>query len=141
MRWAHDHPKLYLTSLSTGCAVVATAFLVVIALLLPPFDSSSSLVSPSRVHAPFLAWDATYFFSISQEGYRHEQELAFGPALPFLVRHGGSAIAWLRRSSTVSMGDRIVGGWIMSLLARVGSTLALYQSALLLLPLRYWPGL
>lgn len=42
-----------------------------------------------EVLAPFARWDAVYFVSIAKDGYQFEQQHAFFPLLPLLLRLGG----------------------------------------------------
>jgi len=80
--------------------VVGTTFLADISIPFyhPPrwpfgYDSSSSIFVPDgqtileRVIAAFLRWDTVYFSALAERGeYVWEQEWAFGPGWPVLVR-------------------------------------------------------
>lgn len=80
--------------------VVGTTFLADISIPFyhPPrwpfgYDSSSSIFVPDgqtileRVIAAFLRWDTVYFTTLAERGeYVWEQEWAFGPGWPVLVR-------------------------------------------------------
>ncbi|TPX71165.1 hypothetical protein SpCBS45565_g01353 [Spizellomyces sp. 'palustris'] len=39
-----------------------------------------------KLLAPFVRWDAVYFLKIAEAGYTYEQEFAFFPGLPLLMR-------------------------------------------------------
>lgn len=81
--------------------VLGTSFLPEIAVPFyhPPlwpfgYDSSSSLFLPvdgsrvGRVVAGLFRWDAVYFVGLAERGeYAWEQEWAFGPGWPMLIRH------------------------------------------------------
>lgn len=56
-------------------------------------ESSSSLIQNifNRVFRVFLRWDSFYFLHIAEEGYVFEQEHAFFPFYPLLVRTLGSS--------------------------------------------------
>ncbi|CAG8489473.1 13198_t:CDS:2 [Ambispora gerdemannii] len=62
------------------------------AYLLDDYDSSVSTLltaknsSSSTVLQAFLRWDAFYFLHLAEEGYVYEQEHAFFPLFPILVR-------------------------------------------------------
>jgi len=58
----------------------------------PAFDTSADLIleEKERWLQGFLRWDALYFERIAKHGYRSEQEYAFMPALPFVMRNFGT---------------------------------------------------
>ena len=87
------HPYISLTTLSTTARLAVT--LALDKLPLEPFDTSGP------------TWDTAYFWSIARDGYRHEQEAAFMPALPMLLNET-TAPLW---------------GWAAS----VGAVLCLYR--------------
>lgn len=39
-----------------------------------------------NILTPFTRWDSIYFLSISERGYIYEQEYAFFPGLPMMMR-------------------------------------------------------
>lgn len=59
------------------------------------YDSSATLVlsNPNsylgRILSGFTAWDGVHFLSIAKNGYIFEQQFAFLPLFPILVRFGG----------------------------------------------------
>lgn len=111
-----------------GAAAVAVraatvALLVGAGWLLPHFDSAASVVVPARV-APLLRWDSHYFTHNARFGYQHEHELAFGPALPFLLRLGARALP-----TRDELADVLVAGIVLAALAGVAATLVLYSYA------------
>jgi hypothetical protein len=86
--------------------VLGTSFLPEIAVPLyhPPkwpfgYDSSSSIFLPvdssrvGRVVAGLFRWDTVYFVGLAERGeYVWEQEWAFGPGWPTLIRHAAPCI-------------------------------------------------
>ena len=63
------------------------------------YDSSSTLFLPDgttklgRIAAALLRWDSVYFISLADRGeYLWEQEWAFGPGWPMLIRHTAPCI-------------------------------------------------
>ena len=70
-------------------------FLIVRYLNIKPFDSSHLILTESD-HAG-LRWDAIHYASIAMEGYRYEQQLAFMPLWPLILRISGEFGPGLRR--------------------------------------------
>src|SRR5271169_6959163 len=77
------------------------------------YDSSSSIFLPvdssrvGRVVAGLFRWDTVYFVGLAERGeYVWEQEWAFGPGWPMLIRHAVSCIShfllflWLMMSAS-----------------------------------------
>ena len=40
-----------------------------------------------RALRPLVRWDAIYYLDITEHGYRYEQQFAFFPGLPYLIRY------------------------------------------------------
>lgn len=63
-------------------------------LLIPSYDTSSSIREPSLAADQFLAralsafanWDSVFYLGIAERGYEFEQEHAFFPLLPAAIR-------------------------------------------------------
>lgn len=68
--------------------ILTTSTLLFVPQTLPAFDKSADDLLPSsdRWIQGFLRWDALYFTQIAQNGYTREQEFAFMPGLPYLMR-------------------------------------------------------
>lgn len=119
---------------AVGAAAVAvraaTVALLALAGHLPHFDAAASVVAPAVV-APLLRWDTHYFAHNALHDYQHEHELAFGPALPFLLRRGASLLPW---RSPDQLQDVLVAGTILAAVAGVAATLVLYKCVRASLP-------
>jgi hypothetical protein len=63
--------------------------------LFPTGTSSTSDRLPKALE-PFVKWDNLYFTQIAIRGYQHEQELAFMPVWPLVMRWSGIAVQKLR---------------------------------------------
>ncbi|KAJ2881385.1 ER membrane glycoprotein subunit of the GPI transamidase complex-like protein, partial [Coemansia aciculifera] len=81
-------------------------------LILP--DASSALEGALRVLAHvFIRWDAFYFLHIADAGYVHEQEHAFFPLLPLLMRVVSSTVLaplapWVDRRIVLALAGLVV---------------------------------
>lgn len=97
------------------------------------FDTSTSVLladtgSPSsnglaRILDPFVRWDNIYFAQIAVRGYRHEQELAFMPVWPLVMRWSGKLVLKVKlllggmqdsSPSVLSVTDVILGSTILT---------------------------
>lgn len=90
---SHEPTSPWLDTLRVlGLAVLVrlltTATLLLVPNYLPAFDKSADAVLPAndRWIQGFLRWDSLYFLQIAQDGYTRENEFAFMPALPALMR-------------------------------------------------------
>ncbi|KAJ3183848.1 hypothetical protein HDU87_005964 [Geranomyces variabilis] len=72
--------------------------------------------------APFVRWDAVYFLAIADRGYVHEQEFAFFPGLPLLMRAVAAWIPGLQRDQAL-----MLAGVIISNLSFVAAAVVLYR--------------
>ena len=76
------------------CSILSrllVASVIFLSSLVPPFDSSHTLVISSdalvaRWGASTLRWDAFHFVHIAQRGYTFEYEFAFFPGAPLVIR-------------------------------------------------------
>jgi hypothetical protein len=96
----------------------------------PSFDKSAFLLLPPSHHylEPFVRWDTLYFVKIAFRGYQNEQELAFTPGLPLVMRIVGMGIRLAKgQSGAVEVPDVVMGGLVACFIAGVGATLALYK--------------
>ncbi|OCH91795.1 mannosyltransferase [Obba rivulosa] len=113
-----------------------TALLAYLASFLPLFDSSplaildkTSGTWTSAVAYPLLRWDAFYFGHIAQHGYVYEQQWAFFPGTPLVMR----GVAELLRFSGVAESGSgwetvLLGGALAACLC--DSTTTLYRLSL-----------
>ncbi|GJE96715.1 glycosyltransferase family 76 protein [Phanerochaete sordida] len=119
---------LRLLSLSS---LALTIFLTFAASELPLFDSSPHLLLPKqqsllrRIAQPLLRWDTLYFAHIAQEGYVYEQEWAFFPGAPFVMRTAGELLRRLQADDSLTVAHLLAGGGLASLLC--GTTTTLYD--------------
>jgi hypothetical protein len=119
------HPQFSIGLLAVLARLVPWALLHVLQYL-PSFDSSALLVS-GPLGSSSLRWDAIHFVSIAKEGYRYEQQIAFQPGWPLLLR-GTSSVA--RKLGWTGLGDirRIVKlGEAGACVFYVGSAVMLYR--------------
>lgn len=116
-----------------------TALLAYLASLLPLFDSSprvtlagTSAKWTDALAYPLLRWDAFYFGHIAQYGYVYEQQWAFFPGTPLVMR-GVAEISRYLGTTTGRPGweSVLLGGALAACLC--SSTATLYQLTLRLL--------
>nr|XP_019049170.1 hypothetical protein I302_02951 [Kwoniella bestiolae CBS 10118]OCF28100.1 hypothetical protein I302_02951 [Kwoniella bestiolae CBS 10118] len=119
-------PTLLIVALGTSIRLIHIIFLYVLSRILPPFDSSHTLLSARNL--PGLRWDAVHFVSIAEHGYTHEQQLAFQPLFMALLRITGECSAWVRGGGgEVDVGDIVWGGMGVSAVVWVGASIMLYK--------------
>lgn len=116
-----------------ACAVlvriITISLLLVASSRVPSFDKSALLLLPPshQYLEPFVRWDTLYFVKIAVKGYQNEQELAFTPGLPLVMRVVGMGIRLVKgESGPVEVPDVVMGGMVACFIAGVGATLALY---------------
>ncbi|KAI8592902.1 GPI mannosyltransferase 2 [Geranomyces variabilis] len=79
-------------------------------------------VTLNSLLAPFVRWDAVYFLAIADRGYVHEQEFAFFPGLPLVMRAVAAWIPGLQRDQAL-----MLAGVIVSNLSFVAAAVVLYR--------------
>lgn len=98
LRDPSSHP--YRTLLLTYLLARTAYFLIALLTPSPSYDSSTSLILPSRdgqgggvwwrlltaLSERLTRWDAIYFVKIAERGYANEQEWAFGYGMTALMR-------------------------------------------------------
>jgi hypothetical protein len=145
-------------STSTGSPIRTIALLALLSRIVPlallhllpirTFDASASLLSPptssgisltplTTYTPPTLRWDAIHFATIALRGYTFEQQLAFQPGWPLVMRVAGEGVWWAKRlftglvsgdsSSILTSNDVVLGGVIAANAAFVGATIMLYK--------------
>ena len=93
LRQVHlSSPGYKVLRFATASRVVVIILAVVSDWILPDHVPDASVARPSGVHwlSAFTRWDAARFLKIAQEGYLHEEDYAFMPALPVAISIGAS---------------------------------------------------
>jgi Mannosyltransferase (PIG-V) len=121
--------------------VIAIGLAAVATIGPPPGGGSVHVSTSPLVDLPFR-WDTGWYLGLAVEGYRWDpagrgqQNIAFFPGLPFLMRVGGALLG--SRSGAGSEGpgrlDRLhartlVAGWILALAASYAALVSLYRWA------------
>lgn len=130
-RLAASHPIILITALAILSRITPWSLLHALHLFIAPFDTSGSA-------SPTLRWDAIHFTAIATKGYEYEQQIAFQPGWPLLVRllarmMGGEGDFSVERATRV--------GEVLAMTSYVGTAVMLYRYAQLphLSSLRKYP--
>lgn len=76
--------------------------LLIVSSRLPLFDSSPVLVTTSKWAQPLLRWDSFHFLHIAEHGHIYENEWAFFPGSPFLLRLSANLLPSFRLNPLVT---------------------------------------
>jgi len=94
----------------------------------PPFDSSHLILQREAAVSEGLRWDAIHYTSIALHGYQYEQQGAWMPLWPIIMRYMGLLIHYTRRESNgLDVQDVVIGGEVVNILMNLGSTFMLYK--------------
>ena len=114
------------------------------------YDSSSKALfefhnKNSTILESFIRWDSVYFLSIAQRGYAYEQEFAFFPGYPILMRIVMSClhvlskklvlilISYVEWTNLTDLHISILSGLLVSNISFVLSAIVLYKLGLIVL--------
>jgi len=99
------------------------------------FDTSHHILSPS--YSSGLRWDAIHFVSISMKGYEFEQQLAFMPFWPLLMRIVAEGMVRIKGLFATIFGGMaqqrvdypyiIIAGGMINMLAAPAAAMFLYK--------------
>jgi phosphatidylinositol glycan class V len=99
------------------------------------FDTSHLIISPGSGFG--LRWDAIHFVSIGKNGYEFEQQLAFMPGWPVIMRLGAELLAFVRgkllrllgmeQKIEVEYSDLVLAGSMINVFAGGGAAMFLYK--------------
>ncbi|WWC58574.1 uncharacterized protein I303_101117 [Kwoniella dejecticola CBS 10117] len=140
------NPTTSIVLLAAIIRISHIAFLYILSSLIPPFDTSHTLLTadqPSTGGLPGLRWDAIHFVSIAKDGHTHEQQLAFQPLFMGILRLAGEVVSCFKRiegadeGAGVRVGDVVWGGMVVSSICWVGSCVLLYKLSTHLFNVRF----
>ena len=94
------------------------------------YDPSTSLHGFWRLQAGLLRWDAHHYLHIAQFGYTYENNLAFFPLFPFVVRSFGFLFSEIVPLIDDKLAALLLGALIFNNFIFVKSSLALYDLTL-----------
>ncbi|GAA5892571.1 hypothetical protein JCM8208_005853 [Rhodotorula glutinis] len=141
-RWLDEgdqHPTRTLVRASLTLRAVTSLLLLLLGSLLPSFETDAATLShPVASWArPFVRWDSVHFVNVALDGYTTEQQTAFMPGLPTVMRAGGEALHWLLRRRGPVEGDEVVlAGLLATTFATTAAALCLHRLTLTLIPPR-----
>ena len=118
----HFHVRLIVT-LAILSRFLARSLLALLSDL-PCFDSSHQLLYDPAL--PTLRWDAVHYSSIALNGYNFEQQLAFQPGLPAIMRLTGEVVRFVT-GGDIAVKHVVIGGELVNSLALVEASVMLYK--------------
>jgi phosphatidylinositol glycan class V len=83
-----------------------------------------------RITKPFVRWDAVYFLDIARNGYSSEQQFAFFPGYPILIRVCAKLLAFMGELLSLKLCESLyftISGLIISNVSFVLAAVALYE--------------
>ncbi|KAJ3302621.1 hypothetical protein HDV03_004806 [Kappamyces sp. JEL0829] len=113
---------------AAGSRMATLAFALLAGWLADDYDTSTQ--TDSAWWRPLIRWDAVYFLDIAENGYKYEQQFAFFPGLPLLMRLLAALLDPLSYLSTRT--SIVLAGILISNLCFVAAALALYRLGLAL---------
>ncbi|KAI0324191.1 mannosyltransferase [Cubamyces sp. BRFM 1775] len=127
------------------CTTLLTIFLTTLSSQLSLFDSSPHILLHPTPHLSIrralasasLRWDVFYFAPVAKEGYVYEQQWAFFPGVPRVMRAWAVFADTLRQlgqgqptSASLEWEDFLLGGSLTAALLSIPSVLVLYDLTL-----------
>ena len=109
---------------------IAVSVISVLASSLPAFDSSATLVLRDGRFASLLRWDLFYFLHIAEKGYVYENEYAFFPGSPLLMRFGSNVLESIGLSPAEKRASLLVSGVVFAFLFNIIAAATLYELTL-----------
>ncbi|KAL0580343.1 ER membrane glycoprotein subunit of the GPI transamidase complex-like protein [Marasmius crinis-equi] len=88
-------------------AHILVYLLALVSSFLPLFDASPKTFQLPKYSEPFLRWDAFHFASIVEDGYIYENQWAFFPGVPFIMRYSQQIIRYLTGHSELMLGGAL----------------------------------
>ena len=105
----------------------------------PAFDTSHILAAGNEAaNTGGLRWDAVHYVAVAKDGYQYEQQLAWMPLWPLLMRLSGEILALTRdvlgrvfsmspHEGGVSVSDLILGGALINVMMSAAAAASLYK--------------
>ena len=123
--------------------------IIFVGLITFPFNQSTDILFSTSFYSPhsnhvtskidiflkklisgFIRWDAIYFVNIASDGYRFEQQYAFFPLLPLIMRYGSKLLFFLPNISRIV--KMAIVGVIFTNTCHVMSSILLYKLTMIL---------
>lgn len=124
------NPTRMIIAVSSALRLSTCALLVASHRLLPTWDAEvTTLAHPiASSLEPFVRWDTVHFVHIALEGYQSDQQTAFLPGLPALMRLGGEAVhRVVAGRGDVSADEIVLVGIFASAIASTAAAIILYR--------------
>ena len=123
-------PVAWILAASLLLRLSTSALLVLAHLLLPTWDAEvTTLAYPiSRSLDPFVRWDTVHFVHIALDGYTSDQQSAFLPGLPALMRLGGGVVHRVQHGEAgATASDVVLAGIVSSSIATTAAAVVLHR--------------
>lgn len=129
MRLGPASPRMTIAILALLARLLPWTLLHLLSYLhLPHFDSSAQLLDPSSPAPATFRWDAVHFAAIARRGYEYEQQIAFQPGWPALIRCFAGALRYAGLGG--GSGDVrtvIRSGEVLACGSYIGASVMLYE--------------
>lgn len=123
-------PTTWIVAVSVLLRLSTSALLVAAHLLLPTWDAEVTTLSYpiSQSLEPFVRWDTVHFAHIALDGYTSDQQSAFLPGLPALMRFGGEVVHRVHSGEPGATADDVVlAGIVLSAVASAAAAVAFHR--------------
>ncbi|GAA5867644.1 hypothetical protein JCM3774_001543 [Rhodotorula dairenensis] len=133
-------PIAWIVAASVLLRLSTSALLVAAHLLLPTWDAEVTTLSHpiSPYLDPFVRWDTVHFAHIALDGYTSDQQSAFLPGLPALMRFGGEGVHRVHTGAagTATADDIVLAGVVLSAVASTTAAIVFHRLTQRLFPNR-----
>lgn len=133
--WLIFFVKSFVFAVAYVCSRYAKPYNHSIGLLLNPANGGVPLSNVESIVKsilrPFVSWDGAYFLSIARDGYRFEQQHAFFPLFPLLIKLMANWVLWPFESSLDLTSRCLISGVVLANFFHIMAIIGLYDLSIL----------